>query len=139
MEIRCTQCGAELTVAADARLIECSYCSTTLVVDAEGVLFHEVLVPTIEAAAVPAHLRRFLAGDATVANLDRDARLGEPELQYFPFWAFTIGEGNDERVVLEPGAPSSLQGLQAIDLPAGTFGVVRQREYNGAWNRYVYD
>jgi hypothetical protein len=89
------------------------------VVDTTGVLFHEVMRPTVQPGEAAGHLRRFLAGDATVANLDREASLSPAGLQYFPFWAFTVTTGSGEQVVLEPAAPSSLQGLQGLTLPAG--------------------
>jgi hypothetical protein len=90
------------------------------VVDAAGTLFHEVMQPTIQAADIPAHLRRFLGGRDTVAGLDQEAGLQEARLEYFPFWAFSIVQPDGERVVLQPAAPSSLQGLQGLTLPAGT-------------------
>ena len=120
MEVACTQCGATIQVPADARLLECPFCSTSLVVDGSGTLFHEVMVPTLGADAVPAHLRRFLGGDATVAGLDTQAQIAEPRLEFFPFWAFTTRVSGGERIVLEPAAPSSLQGLQGLELPSGT-------------------
>ncbi len=120
MSVSCTQCGAVLEPRADERLLECPFCSTALVLDGSTTLFHEKMIPTIAAEQVPAHLRRFLGGRSTVADLDRKAHLDEPQLEYFPFWAFTISEGGRERVVLEPAAPSSLQGLQGLELPAGT-------------------
>jgi hypothetical protein len=88
-------------------------------VDAEGTLFHEVMVPTVKLGDAGAHLRRFLGGRDTVANLDKEARLDDPHLEYFPFWAFTISGSEGDKVVLEPAAPSSLQGLQGLTLPAG--------------------
>ena len=119
MSVSCTQCGASIEPRADERLIECPFCSTALVIDGSATLFHEKMLPTITAEQVLAHLRRFLGGSATVADLDRKAQLDEPQLEYFPFWAFTISEGGGERVILEPAAPSSLQGLQGLELPAG--------------------
>lgn len=119
MQVACTQCGASVEVAADALLVECPFCSSALVVDGEGVLFREAMRPTVKAEDVPSHLRRFLAGDQTVSGLDREAKLGPPELVFFPFWAFTVGEGDDERTELMPAAPSSLQGLHGLQLPAG--------------------
>lgn len=120
MQVGCTQCGASITVQASDRLLSCPYCDTALVVDGTGTLFHEVMVPTVPAEEVPAHLRRFLGGRDTVANLDREARVSEPVLEYFPFWAFTIKGSAGDQVVLQPAAPSSLQGLQGLSLPAGT-------------------
>ncbi len=54
-----------------------------------------------------------------MADLDKKARLDEPRLEFFPFWAFTVTDDGRERVILEPAAPSSLQGLQGLELPAG--------------------
>ncbi len=119
MRVSCTQCGATLEVAPDIRLMECEYCSTALVIDGSSSLFHQIMLPTIASDNVGAHLRRFLAGTQTVANLDQNAKLGEPTLEYFPFWAFTTGSGREEQIVLEPALPSALVGLQAINLPAG--------------------
>jgi hypothetical protein len=120
MSVSCTQCGATIEPRADERLLECPYCSTALVLDGSSTLFHEMMLPTIAAEQVPAHLRRFLGGTSTVADLDRKAQLADPVLEFFPFWAFTVADGGKERVILQPAAPSSLQGLQGLELPAGT-------------------
>ena len=119
MQVGCTQCGAQVTVQATDRLLVCPFCSTALVVDGSATLFHELMVATVTPQDAAAHLRRFLGGRDTVANLDRDAVLGEPVLEYFPFWAFTVAGPSGERVALQPAAPSSLQGLQGLGLPPG--------------------
>jgi DNA-directed RNA polymerase subunit RPC12/RpoP len=117
--VACTQCGASIAPRAGERLLECPYCDTALVVDGSATLIHEVMAPTVPFEQVPAHLRRFLGGTSTVADLDKKAQLGDPVLEYFPFWAFTVVGKEGEHVVLQPAAPSSLQGLQGIELPAG--------------------
>ena len=114
MQVSCTQCGASLTVGATERLLECQFCDTSLVVDGSQTLFHEVMVPTVKPGDTGAHLRRFLGGRDTVANLDQQAVLGEPVLEYFPFWAFTVAGERGDQLVLQPAAPSSLQGLQGL-------------------------
>jgi hypothetical protein len=120
VSVACTQCGASIEPRAGERLLACPFCDTALVVDGSATLIHEVMVPTVTLEQVPAHLRRFLGGTSTIADLDKKAHLEQPRLEYFPFWAFTVvGEGG-ERVVLEPAAPSSLQGLQGLELPAGS-------------------
>jgi DNA-directed RNA polymerase subunit RPC12/RpoP len=120
VSVACTQCGASIEPRAGERLLECPYCDTALVVDGSATLIHEVMAPTVAYEQVPAHLRRFLGGTSTVADLDKKARLGDPQLEYFPFWAFTVIAKGGEKVVLQPAAPSSLQGLQGIELPAGS-------------------
>lgn len=120
MSVSCTQCGAAIEPRADERLLVCPFCSTALVLDGSTTLFHEMMLPTIAAEQVSAHLRRFLGGDSTVADLDKKARLDPPRLEYFPFWAFTASDEHGDRVILQPAAPSSLQGLQGLELPAGS-------------------
>ena len=126
MAVACTQCGASIEPRAGERLLQCPYCDTALVVDGSATLIHEVMAPTIPVEQVPAHLRRFLGGNATVADLDKKARLGDAELEYFPFWAFTVVGTGGERVVLQPAAPSSLQGLQGLELPPGDTRPMRE-------------
>jgi hypothetical protein len=120
VSVACTQCGAAIEPRAGERLLACPFCATSLVVDGGLTLIHELMVPTVPFEQVPSHLRRFLGGSSTVADLDRMASLEQPLLEYFPFWAFTVTAGGRERVVLEPAAPSSLQGLQGLELPAGS-------------------
>jgi DNA-directed RNA polymerase subunit RPC12/RpoP len=124
--VACTQCGASIEPRAGERLLKCPYCDTALVVDGSATLIHEVMAPTIPLEQVPAHLRRFLGGTATVADLDKKAHLGNAELEYFPFWAFTVVGTGGERVVLQPAAPSSLQGLQGLELPPGDTRPMRE-------------
>ena len=119
MSVACTQCGASIEPRAGERLLECPYCDTALVVEGSATLIHEVMAPTVAYEQVSAHLRRFLGGTSTVADLDKKARIEDPRLEYFPFWAFTVIGKGGEKVVLQPAAPSSLQGLQGIELPAG--------------------
>lgn len=132
MAVSCTQCGASIEPRAGERLLQCTYCDTALVVDGSATLYHEMMVPTVALEQVPAHLRRFLGGTSTIADLDTKASLEQPVLEYFPFWAFTVGGNGGESVVLQPAAPSSLQGLQGLELPAGTTRPMREDATGGA-------
>jgi hypothetical protein len=126
VSVACTQCGASIEPRAGERLLECPYCDTALVVDGGATLIHEVMVPTVTIDEVPAHLRRFLGGTSTVADLDKKAHLEPAQLQYFPFWAFTVAGAGGERVILQPAAPSSLRGLQGLELPVGSTQPMRR-------------
>ena len=119
MTVKCSQCGAAIPVPVDANLLQCPFCNTALVVDSGDTLFRAVIPPTINNTGAVDHLRRFMAGTRTVANLDKKAKIGDPELFYFPFWAFRVVTDAGEKVVLEPAAPSSLQGMQKMTLPPG--------------------
>jgi len=119
LQVRCSQCGAGIPVPADVSLIQCPFCDTALVVDAGDTLFRVIMPPTVNTSTAVNHLRRFMAGTKTVADLDTQATIGDAELFYFPFWAFRIMTSEGEKVALEPAAPSSLQGLQGMTLPPG--------------------
>ena len=86
MQVGCTQCGASLNVGQTERLLQCPYCDTALVVDGSGTLFHEAMVPTIRPEDTAAHLRRFLGGRDTVANLDRDVDVEKARAALFESW-----------------------------------------------------
>jgi len=77
------------------------------------------VLPTIDREEAPHHLRRFMAGVETVAKLDQQAVIDSIDLEYFPFWAFTVRKQEGETIILSPAAPSSLQGLQRLELPPG--------------------
>ncbi len=120
MDVRCTQCGASVEITPDVRLLACPYCETALVVDASGSLLAFTLRPTISADEALGHLRRFLSGRRTAAGVDREAEIESAKLQLFPFWGFSVPDAHGgDRTVLMPAAPSALQGLQGIQLPAG--------------------
>jgi len=119
VSVQCSQCGAALEPAADEYLLDCPFCDTALVVDGSTTLFHEGMKPTLASVDVPSHMRRFLAGRTTAAGADKEAQIEDPRLEFFPFWAFTVGTRSDEQVVMMPAAPSSLQGLQGLALPGG--------------------
>lgn len=120
MNVRCTQCGASVEITPDVRLLACPYCDTALVVDASGSLLAVTLRPTVSAEEALGHLRRFLAGRRTAAGVDREATIDTPRLQLFPFWGFSVADAyGGDQTVLMPAAPSALQGLQGIQLPAG--------------------
>jgi hypothetical protein len=89
------------------------------VIDSGDTIVRAVIRPTINKTGAVDHLRRFMAGTQTVADLDKKAQIGDPDLFYFPFWAFRVATDAGEQVVLEPAAPSSLQGMQNMTLSPG--------------------
>ena len=99
----------------------CPFCDTALVVDGSATLFHEVMIPTVDAARRPRPTCGASSAGATPWPTSTARRPSTRRvLEYFPFWAFTVAGPEGDRVVLQPAAPSSLQGLQGLGLPAGT-------------------
>ncbi len=119
MKRHCPQCGADLKLRAADRLVTCGFCATSLVVEADQAVFHEVMAPTIRSEdEARARLRRFFASAAMPPGFHRRAKIRRAQLEFFPFWTFAddSGEGRD---TLIPAAPTAIQGLHGWRLPAG--------------------
>jgi DNA-directed RNA polymerase subunit RPC12/RpoP len=117
--VSCTQCGGTLQPAEGQVFLTCPYCSSTVFVDKSRVVFHWAVACTFSADQAEAALRRWMAGNQTVKDLDRKARIVSRSFQYFPLWYFKHGAEQSEAVVLEPAAALSITELKRLQLPAG--------------------
>ena len=91
--ITCTQCGGENELASGRRLFQCQYCDATLFVDRGGVVNHYRLPPLLGADEARAALRRWMAGNETVKDLDKKSSLGGLRAVSFPMWLFRVRRG----------------------------------------------
>ena len=115
----CSQCGGRNDLPTGTRLITCSYCGTTLFVDRSEVVSHYSLPPLVEREEATAALRRWMAGNDTVKDLDRKARIEEVEAISFPVWFFRTSGGGAEEVYFEPAAPTPIPQVTDLSIPAG--------------------
>lgn len=117
---RCTQCGATLDPSPDQQLLDCPYCSASLALAGEGVVFRQVLAATLDEQQAKGQLRRFFAGRETPAGMDRVAELVHHERVLVPIWAFTLRSADGrESVRCQPASPTAVRGLSSLELPAG--------------------
>ena len=65
-----------------------------------------------------AALRRWMAGNATVKDLDRKAEIGPARFQLFPMWMIRVRDEGEEKVFLEPAAALSVSELKRRAIPA---------------------
>ncbi len=112
MKIRCTQCGAEISIEEDAGFIQCEYCDTHLFVEVDRTVQHYNFRPRMEAGALGSVIMRHLSG----MELTRVVEVTESELVYFPFWQITTEQG---RKVIIPGAITTIESLGDVSIPAG--------------------
>lgn len=82
-------------------------------------VFHWSLAPTINENQARWELARWMAGNKTVKDLDKKARLAETTFQYFPMWFFKYRQAGEERISLEPAAATSISELRRLPLTAG--------------------
>jgi DNA-directed RNA polymerase subunit RPC12/RpoP len=118
--LHCTQCGGELHPDEGQVFVTCPYCSSTVYLDKSQVVFHWYLASTLNENDAQGALRRWMAGNQTVKDLDQKAHLSASSFQYFPIWYFknTLASGYDE-ILLEPAAATSVSELKRLNLPAG--------------------
>lgn len=116
----CTQCGGELHPDEGQSFLTCPYCGSTVYLDKRLAVFHWYLTPTLDEVKARSVLARWMAGDQTVKDLDKKARLVSSAFHYFPFWYFKRRNRDDrEEILLEPAAAISVSELRNLKLPAG--------------------
>jgi hypothetical protein len=124
--LTCTQCGGELHADEGQIFLTCPFCSSTVYIDKARVVFHWYLAPTLDEAQARGALARWMAGNETVKDLDRKAKLTEISFQFFPMWYFKLRLANGrEEAALMPGAATAVSEIVRLRLPAGDL-----RRYN---------
>jgi DNA-directed RNA polymerase subunit RPC12/RpoP len=120
-ELHCAQCGGTLHPDEAQLFLTCPYCGSAVYLDKSKVVFHWSLACTLAPEAAAAHLRRWMAGNQTVKDLDRKSQVVSTAFQYFPLWyvkAKDKGKGK-ETVFLEPAAAISISEIKSLNIPAG--------------------
>lgn len=115
--INCRQCAAPLTVEQGQPFVTCRFCGATNFVDKARAVFHYLVRPTVREDGARAALNRWMAGNATVKDLDRKARVESVSFEYFPMWLVRALVGRDERVLLKPAAALSVSELGHLNIP----------------------
>src|SRR5512139_4197023 len=102
--INCRQCAAPLTVEQGQPFVTCRFCGATNFVDKARVVFHYLVRPTVREDGARAALNRWMAGNATVKDLDRKAKVDSLSFEYFPLWLVRAERAGTEYVVFKPAA-----------------------------------
>ena len=117
-QVNCRQCAAPLAVEQGMQFVVCQFCGATNYVDKSRAVFHYQVRPTVKEDGARAALNRWMAGNATVKDLDRKARVDSIAFQYFPMWLVRATRDGAERVLLKPAAALSISELAKLDIPA---------------------
>jgi hypothetical protein len=116
--INCRQCAAPLTVEQGQPFVTCRFCGATNFVDKTRAVFHYLVRPTVREDGARAVLARWMAGNATVKDLDRKSKVDSVSFEYFPMWLVRATFGRDERVLLKPAAALAISELEHLNIPA---------------------
>jgi hypothetical protein len=99
--------------------LTCPYCSSTVYLDKSRVVFHWSLNCTLSPEEAAANLRRWMAGNQTVKDLDRKSQVTSSTFQYFPLWYVKARDGSKEKISLEPVAAISISEIKLLEVSAG--------------------
>jgi DNA-directed RNA polymerase subunit RPC12/RpoP len=118
-EFHCAQCGGALQPDEGQLFLTCPYCGSAVYLDKSKVVFHWSLACTVTPEAAAANLRRWMAGNQTVKDLDRKSQVVATTFQYFPLWYVKVKDKGKETVFLEPAAAISISEIKALAIAAG--------------------
>ena len=118
-EIHCAQCSGVLNPDEGQVFLTCPYCGSAVFLDKSKVVFHWSLTCTVTPPDAAAGLRRWMAGNQTVKDLDTKSRVTSTTFQYFPMWYAKARKGGKDTVYLEPAAATSISEIKSLDIPAG--------------------
>lgn len=126
--LTCPQCGAENPLPSGQRLVRCAFCDATLFVDRTGLVSHYRVPRLVDADRAVSSLRRWMAGNETVKDLDKKATVEAVEAVSFPMWLFRVQGSRGEEVLVQPAAPTPIPQLADLKVPAGKLEPYRQEE-----------
>lgn len=130
MQIKCTQCGADVTVQQDETFIECPFCASALFLDKRKVVFHYLLNSNFKPNEAEGNLKRWMAGNHTVKDLDQKAQIVKNDFYYFPVWYFKTKDASGDKIFLQPAASTSVSEIKKLQIPAGALKFYEKNTYN---------
>lgn len=117
--LECPQCGGENPLPSGARLLVCQFCDAALFVDRSGLVSHYRLPRLLGRGEAERSLRRWMAGNDTVKDLDKKAAAVSLTPLLFPVWMFRRRGAGGEEVFAQPAAATPEPAVADLSVPAG--------------------
>lgn len=130
MQIKCTQCAADVEVLQDETFIDCPFCASALFLDKRRVVFHYVIASNFKPNEAEGNLKRWMAGNHTVKDLDKKAQIAKTDFYYFPVWYFKVKDSSGDRIYIQPAAATSVSEIKKINIPAGSLKFFDKTQHN---------
>lgn len=129
-KIVCPQCAGENEIPADGKFLECSFCSSAIYIDKSKVVNHFVIASNFTEQQAEGNLRRWMAGNFHVKDLDKTAVVTGKYFYYFPLWYFKTDAAHGEVIYLQPATSTSVSEIKSIKIPAGSMKSFNKNEFN---------
>lgn len=129
-KIKCPQCGAENDLPVDEKFLECAYCGSAIYIDKKKIVSHFVVASNFNKQDAEGNLRRWMAGNFHVKDLDKLAQVSQVNFYYFPMWYFKSKDASSEKIYLQPATSTSISEIKKINIPAGSLKVFKEKDFN---------
>lgn len=128
--IICPQCGGENQIPTDEKFTECEYCGSAIYVDKRKVVNHYVVTSNFTKEQAEGNLRRWMASNFHVKDLDKLAQIIQVNFYYFPLWYFKTKDNTGDKIYLQPAYTTSISEIKNIQIPAGSLKVFHKQDFN---------
>ncbi len=128
--IICPQCGGENKIPTDSRFLECEFCGSSIFVDKSKVVNHYVVLSNFDRDKAIGNVKRWMAGNFHVKDLDKNAQIAQVNFYYFPLWYFKAVQGGADKIYLQPAHSTPISEIKNIQIPAGDLKVYHKKDFN---------
>ena len=138
--IICPQCGGENKMPTDEKFTECEYCGSVIYIDKRKVVNHYVVNSNFSKEQAEGNLRRWMAGNFHVKDLDKLAQIAQISFYYFPLWYFKTKDSSGDRIHLQPARSTPISDIKNIQIPAGNLKTFNKTDFNKTdkWFFYIH-
>lgn len=128
--IVCPQCGGENKMLPDEKFFECQYCGSAIYIDKRKVVNHFVVSSNFTQEQAIGNVKRWMAGNFHVKDLDKLAQITQVNFYYFPLWYFKTKDSSSEKIFLQPAHSTPISEIKNINIPAGSLKVFHKNEFD---------
>jgi len=128
-KIKCPQCGGENNIKADEKFLECEYCGSSIYIDKRKVVNHFVVNSNFTKENAEGNLRRWMAGNFHVKDLDKLSQLSQVNFYYFPLWYFKTNDSQGDKIYLQPAHSTPVSEIKNLQIPAGNLKPYHKNDF----------
>ncbi|MEO8663964.1 MAG: hypothetical protein ABI462_00595 [Ignavibacteria bacterium] len=128
--IICPQCGGENVMPADEKFTQCEFCGSTIYIDKRKVVNHYIVACNFSKEQAQGNIRRWMASNFHVKDLDKLAQISQESFYYFPLWYFKTKDSSGDKVYLQPAHSTPISEIKNIQIPAGSLKPYNKKDFN---------
>ena len=128
--IICPQCGGENKMPTDEKFTECEFCGSVIYIDKRKVVNHYVVNSNFTKEQAEGNLRRWMASNFHVKDLDKFAQITQVSFYYFPLWYFKTKDVSGDKIYLQPARATPISEIKSIQIPAGNLKTFNKNDFN---------